>query len=71
MYQREKKKEFKITQGKIRVRVLVPGKAEFSAAAVALGLAAQSWGMETLDSVEEWLIVRLNGDRLFSLIPNS
>lgn len=51
--------------------MLVPGKAEFSAAAVALGLAAQRWGMETLDSVEEWLIVRLNGDRLFSLIPNS
>lgn len=55
MYQRGKKKpkEFRITQGKIRVRVLVPGKAELSAPAMALGLAAQRWGMETLDSVEE------------------
>lgn len=53
MYQRGKKtKEFKITQVKIRVRVLVPGKAEPSAPAMALGLAAQRWGMETLDSVE-------------------
>lgn len=67
---RGKDRELNITQGKIRVRVLVPGKVGLSSPAVALGLAALRWGRETLDSVEEWLAVRLNGSRLFSLIPN-